>query len=149
MAVTATATHSTLKDISESLNLRADCQIIRESFNRPNLFYKVQPRPSKGLMVEVVKWIQDRHSHHTGIIYCHGKEGCEKAAISLREQGLNARHYHAGRTRSLCSQPKIALSCGRPIVSGENTSSRGMEVGRMRDSRCYSELRVPIYPEVI
>lgn len=100
MAVTATATLSTVKDIKESLHLRADCEIIQQSFCRPNLNLLVKPKPPGNqadlLDSEIIKFIQLRYLREAGIIYCLAKEKCEKIAKTLNANGLNAEHYHAG-----------------------------------------------------
>lgn len=91
MALTATANSNTVDDILQRLKLR-DPAIFTQSFNRTNLNYEIVPK--KGVD-EVARFIKSKHSNHSGVIYCLGRDKCEKVAKQLRDKGLSAKHYHA------------------------------------------------------
>jgi superfamily II DNA helicase RecQ len=70
-----------------------------QSFNRPNLFYAVQPKPStkKKVVQSIAGFVKSQHATHTGIVYGFSKVECEELAEQLRnDYGLSAKHYHAG-----------------------------------------------------
>lgn len=96
MALTATATEAMKEDIISKLGLKNDCIRLTQSFNRPNLTYKVVPKV-KGVVQSMAEWILENHPSSTGIVYCFSKNNCEEVAKNLREKHrLNALHYHAG-----------------------------------------------------
>ncbi|KAF9267711.1 ATP-dependent DNA helicase, partial [Marasmius fiardii PR-910] len=94
MALTATATTATLADIKKQLKLNQNLAYLTQSFNRPNLNYIIHDK-GKNILDNIVDFIFLKHRDHTGIIYCLGREKCEKVAQQLRSKGLTARHYHA------------------------------------------------------
>ncbi|KAA1478750.1 ATP-dependent RNA helicase [Dentipellis sp. KUC8613] len=93
MALTATATREQQRDIITGLGLR-DYLLLTQSFNRSNLHYAIQKKPPRTVDF-VHKWIMDKHPQETGIIYCGGRDKCEKVAKQLRDLGLTAKHFHA------------------------------------------------------
>jgi len=96
MALTATATKEVRADVIHNLKMQG-CEPFTQSFNRPNLTYIVRPKV-KGLVDEITNIIQKDYPDKTGIIYCLSKASCEQVADKLREDRINARHYHAGMT---------------------------------------------------
>lgn len=98
MALTATANKTAIQDIRTRLGLR-DPLYLMQSFNRPNLYYAVQPKPStkKKVVQAIAGFIKSQHATHTGIVYGFSKLECEELAEQLRnDYGLSAKHYHAG-----------------------------------------------------
>ena len=91
-AFTATATHRVQEDIVTRLGLR-NPHIIRASFNRPNLFYKVVPKnkPSE----QILKFVSARPGE-AGIIYRTTRKSVEQTAELLSRHGIRALPYHAG-----------------------------------------------------
>ncbi|GKB23104.1 ATP-dependent DNA helicase Q-like 4A protein [Tanacetum coccineum] len=92
LALTATATASVKEDVVQALGL-VDCIIFRQSFNRPNLRYSVNPKTKK-CMEDIDKFIKDNHFDECGIIYCLSRNDCEKVATELKECGHKAAFYH-------------------------------------------------------
>ncbi len=91
-AFTATATHEVALDIVGQLELR-EPEVLRGSFDRPNLFYAAKPRRGGfDMMLEVVR----RHPNQSGIIYCISRKETESTAERLRSLGFSAVAYHAG-----------------------------------------------------
>lgn len=94
MALTATATSEALQDIVSALGL-TDYVFLSQSFNRPNLRYMVIPK-KRDMETGIVQFIKEKYPNETGIIYCNARAKTEEVAKRLREQGLIARHFHAG-----------------------------------------------------
>jgi len=92
-AYTATATPRVAEDISKQLGLRNPSKLIG-SFDRPNLFYRVEPRPRDA--AQRIAQIAKRHKGGAGIVYCISRKDTEKIAGELNELGLKALPYHAG-----------------------------------------------------
>ncbi|KAG1813019.1 hypothetical protein EV424DRAFT_1566121 [Suillus variegatus] len=97
MALTATANKTAIQDIHALLGLR-DPLCLMQSFNRPNLYYAVQPKPSmkKKVVQTIAGFIRSQNATHTGIVYGFSKLKCEELAEKLRnDYGSSAKHYHA------------------------------------------------------
>ena len=91
-AFTATATRRVQKDIIARLGLRSP-HLVRASFNRPNLFYKVVPKQKAG--VQILKHVQE-HAGEPGIVYRTTRRNVVETADMLTEHGIKALPYHAG-----------------------------------------------------
>jgi bloom syndrome protein len=94
MALTATANQRTVADILSQLKLK-DLAMFTQSFNRVNLKYIVQKK-KKNHLNDIISFIQTRHRGKAGIVYCNARARCERVAAELRENGVNAAHFHAG-----------------------------------------------------
>ncbi|KZT20245.1 ATP-dependent DNA helicase [Neolentinus lepideus HHB14362 ss-1] len=95
MALTATANSKTRRDIIDRLGIQG-CEVLLQSFNRPNLHYSVRPKSGKTIVCDIATYIKSRHSGETGIIYCLSRDKCEEVAKELRDKyNLRARHFHA------------------------------------------------------
>ncbi|EIJ87551.1 bloom syndrome protein [Nematocida parisii] len=94
-ALTATATAAVKKDVTDALRLK-NCKIFTQSFNRPNLKYRVIPK-TKNQIAEIVSFIETHYPEDSGIIYCLSKRDCEWLAETLqKDHGIRAGYYHAG-----------------------------------------------------
>lgn len=92
IALTATADKLVRKDIIERLGLK-DYELFVSSFNRPNIFYRVEPkRNSYARLLEYLETKRDE----SGIVYCLSRNSAESLAADLRDEGFNALAYHAG-----------------------------------------------------
>ncbi len=91
-AFTATATKQVQDDVVAKLGLRSP-HIVRASFNRPNLFYKVIPKekPSE----QILRFVQ-AHSGEPGIIYRTTRKSVDQTTNMLAKHGIRALPYHAG-----------------------------------------------------
>lgn len=95
MALTATATNLVQADIIQNLGIQ-DCVKYKQSFNRPNLRYKVL-RKSKSVQLDIVSFIKTHYDGQCGIIYCLSKKDCEVMAETLSSKyHLRASYFHAG-----------------------------------------------------
>ena len=95
IALTATATPKVQQDIVENLGLRTP-QIYISSFNRPNLYYEIQPKIKKSQTDEnIVRFIKSM-KQKSGIIYTLNRKTTEELADILMANGIKAVAYHAG-----------------------------------------------------
>jgi ATP-dependent DNA helicase RecQ len=95
IALTATATPKVQSDIVKNLGLR-DPKIFISSFNRPNLYYEVQPKVNLDQTNKsIVRFIQ-QHKGKSGIIYTLNRKTTEELASMLMANGIKAVAYHAG-----------------------------------------------------
>lgn len=96
LTLTASATPKVQQDIIRNLQME-NAKTFISSFNRPNLYYEVRPKPSdeKLLHKEIVKFIKD-NANKSGIIYCLTRKRVEDLAELLQLNGIKALPYHAG-----------------------------------------------------
>jgi len=95
IALTATATPKVKSDIVKNLGLR-DPNIFISSFNRPNLYYEIQPKIKKDQTIKsIVRYIIQQKGK-SGIIYTLNRKTTEELADMLVANGIKAVAYHAG-----------------------------------------------------
>jgi len=95
IALTATATPKVQSDIVKNLGLR-DPKIFISSFNRPNLYYEIQPKIKKDQTIKnIVRYIIQQKGK-SGIIYTLNRKTTEELADMLVANGIKAVAYHAG-----------------------------------------------------
>ena len=92
-AFTATATERVQADIVRLLSLRSPF-IVRASFDRPEIFYRVRSREGDG-DAQILDFIR-RHAGQPGIVYRGARKTVERRQASLAERGIDAIAYHAG-----------------------------------------------------
>ncbi|TGO90334.1 hypothetical protein BPOR_0068g00010 [Botrytis porri] len=101
IALTATATERVKKDVIHNLGMQ-NCEQLKQSFNRPNIYYEVRRKTGKGstaaMFSEITKMLSVDYKNQSGIIYCLSRDNCEEVAKKLREQGIKAHHFHAHMT---------------------------------------------------
>ena len=93
MALTATATRATHKEITERLHL-PEARHFVASFDRPNIQYRIEPKvdPRRQLL----QFIRAQPTGSAGIVYALSRKSVEQTAEYLRTQGVDALAYHAG-----------------------------------------------------
>ena len=96
IALTATATPKVQQDILKNLEIQ-DADIYISSFNRPNLYYEIRPKPKDefALNKELIRFINN-HKDRSGIIYCLSRKKVEELTETLVVNGIKALPYHAG-----------------------------------------------------
>ncbi|MBT3423880.1 MAG: ATP-dependent DNA helicase RecQ, partial [Bacteroidetes bacterium] len=100
IALTASATPKVQDDILKNLDME-DANSFTSSFDRPNLYYEVRPKPSnKHAVKDIISYIKGNLGK-SGIIYCLTRKKVEELAESLRINGIKAIEYHAGMESSL------------------------------------------------
>ncbi|MGO2519590.1 MAG: DNA helicase RecQ [Microbacterium sp.] len=99
MALTATATRATHKELTERLQLdgapgSAGAKHFVASFDRPNIQYRIVPKvdPRK----QLVSFIRTQPENAAGIVYALSRKSVEQTATYLAAQGFDALPYHAG-----------------------------------------------------
>ncbi len=89
IAVTATADAQTKKDIMKLLSIS---NVYTNSFDRPNIEYKILPRKKTDL-ISVLNNVSG-----TGIVYCSTRESVSTTYAFLKQNHFNVAIYHAGLT---------------------------------------------------
>lgn len=103
IGLTATATPKVQSDILKNLGLRKPAIFI-SSFNRPNLYYEIQPKVNlEQTNKSIVRFIQ-QHRNKSGIIYTLNRKTTEELANMLMANGIKAVAYHAGLDAKLRSE---------------------------------------------
>jgi ATP-dependent DNA helicase RecQ len=92
-AFNATATEQVQADIVRLLSLR-DPFIVRASFDRPEIFYRVRSREGDG-DAQILDFVR-RHPGQPGIVYRGTRKTVERTATYLAGHGIDAVAYHAG-----------------------------------------------------
>lgn len=105
LGLTATATTKILLDVQKILQIQG-CLILKSSFNRPNLYYEVRPKPlvQKDYLSEVEDLLKHKYSGKTGIIYTTTIKDTEETCNQLRERGIKCVFYHANMDPDLRSR---------------------------------------------
>lgn len=96
IALTATATENVKVDVIHNLGMKG-CEVLTQSFNRPNLVYTVLAKNKKAeMMNKIVDLVTNKYRGQTGIIYTLSRKNCEVLANELWEKhGVQAVFYHA------------------------------------------------------
>ncbi|MBR1793403.1 MAG: RecQ family ATP-dependent DNA helicase [Bacteroidales bacterium] len=96
LTLTASATPKVQQDIVRNLHME-DAKSFVSSFNRPNLYYEVRPKPADAMTLhkEIIRFIK-QHPGKSGIIYCLTRKKVEDLAELLQTNGIKALPYHAG-----------------------------------------------------
>ena len=116
IALTATATDATRREIVERLDLGSARQFV-SSFDRPNIQYRVETKSQP--LQQLLALIRAEHSGDAGIVYCLSRASVEKTAAFLTEHGIAALPYHAGldaRVRS-ANQSRFLREDGMIMVA--------------------------------
>jgi ATP-dependent DNA helicase RecQ len=93
IALTATATAATRREIVERLDLGSARQFV-SSFDRPNIQYRIEPKNQP--LAQLMQLIRTEHPGDAGIVYCLSRASVEKTADALVAEGIPALPYHAG-----------------------------------------------------
>ena len=93
VALTATATDATHREITERLRL-TEAQHFVASFDRPNIQYRIDPKVEA--RKQLLAFIRSQPAGSAGIVYALSRKSVEQTAEYLRTQGIDALPYHAG-----------------------------------------------------
>ena len=138
IALTATATEPTRKEIAQRLDLTGARQFV-SSFDRPNIQYRIESKQQP--LQQLLALIRSEHPGDAGIVYCLSRASVEKAAEFLVENGIPALPYHAGldnRVRA-ANQSRFLREEGMVMVA---TIAFGMGIDKP-DVRFVAHLDLP------
>ncbi|WP_130446643.1 DNA helicase RecQ [Kribbella rubisoli] len=138
IALTATATEATHKEIATRLNL-SEAKHFVASFDRPNIQYRIVPKDSP--QRQLLDLLRTEHAGDAGIVYCLSRNSVEKTATFLTQNGIEAVPYHAGldsRTRAE-NQSRFLREDGLVVVA---TIAFGMGIDKP-DVRFVAHLDLP------
>lgn len=93
IALTATATRETHKEITERLRME-DARHFVSNFDRPNIQYRIESKDRA--KDQLLRLIQSEHPGEAGIVYCMSRKSVESTAAWLGARGVDAKPYHAG-----------------------------------------------------
>lgn len=93
VALTATATPETHREITERLHLDRARHFVA-SFDRPNIRYRIEPK--QNARAQLIDFIRNEHAGDAGIVYALSRKRVEQTAAALRDAGVDAVAYHAG-----------------------------------------------------
>jgi len=138
IALTATATDATRKEIAERLELTGARHFVA-SFDRPNIQYRIVGKDNP--RAQLVELLRAEHPGDAGIVYCLSRASVEQTAEHLVAQGIPALPYHAGldaRTRAT-NQSRFLREDGLVMVA---TIAFGMGIDKP-DVRFVAHLDLP------
>lgn len=138
IALTATATEQTRKEIAVRLDLTGAKQFV-SSFDRPNIQYRIESKAQP--LQQLLSLIRSEHSGDAGIVYCLSRASVEKTAEFLMQNGIAALPYHAGLDASVRSanQNRFLREDGMIMVA---TIAFGMGIDKP-DVRFVAHLDLP------
>ncbi|MFC6325257.1 DNA helicase RecQ [Microbacterium koreense] len=93
MALTATATRDTHRELTERLRLPSAKHFVA-SFDRPNIQYRIEAKVDPRR--QLVAFIRAQPEGSAGIVYALSRKSVEQTADFLSAQGIDALPYHAG-----------------------------------------------------
>ena len=136
LALTATATPEVLEDVQEKLLFRQK-NVVRQSFERPNLSYSVlYEHKKREKMLDILRSVPG-----SGIVYVRSRGECKDVAQLLLQQRIGASYYHAGLTPEERSDRQEAWMAGRTRIM-VCTNAFGMGIDKP-DVRAVVHLQLP------
>src|SRR5699024_1323291 len=93
VALTATATRETHREITERLHLGSARHFVA-SFDRPNIQYRIEAKTEARR--QLLQFIRSQPDRSAGIVYALSRKSVEQTASFLAGQGIDAIPYHAG-----------------------------------------------------
>lgn len=93
IALTATATPETHREITERLHLQHARHFV-SSFDRPNIRYRIVAK--QNARAQLISFVRGEHAGDAGIVYALSRKRVEQTAAALRDAGVDAVAYHAG-----------------------------------------------------
>lgn len=97
LGLTATATPTVINNIQQILNING-CYVLKDSFFRANLHYKVKnvdDLKKEELISKIAKLVTGRFRGQSGLIYCLTIKEVEEVCLKLNSLGIKAMPYHA------------------------------------------------------
>ena len=138
IALTATATPETHREITERLHLGRAKHFV-SSFDRPNIRYRIEAKGQ--VRQQLTGFVKDQHAGEAGIIYALSRRKVEQTASWLRDAGVDAVAYHAGlpAAERLAAQTRFLREDGVVVVA---TIAFGMGIDKP-DVRFVAHIDLP------
>jgi len=138
LALTATATSATRREIAERLELN-DAPHFVASFDRPNIQYRIVEKNE--VKRQLLSFIKAEHEGDCGIVYCLSRARVEETADFLSDNGIPALPYHAGLSAQVraANQARFLREEGMIMVA---TIAFGMGVNKP-DVRFVAHIDLP------
>ena len=138
IALTATATPETHREITERLHLGRAKHFV-SSFDRPNIRYRIEAKGQ--VRQQLTGFVKDQHAGEAGIVYALSRRKVEQTAGWLREAGVDAVAYHAGlpAAERLAAQTRFLREDGVVVVA---TIAFGMGIDKP-DVRFVAHIDLP------
>ena len=138
IALTATATPETHREITERLHLGKARHFV-SSFDRPNIRYRIESKQSA--RAQLIQFVRGEHAGDAGIVYALSRKRVEQTAKALRDAGVDAVAYHAGLPASerLEAQTRFLREDGVVVVA---TIAFGMGIDKP-DVRFVAHIDLP------
>ena len=138
IALTATATEQTRREIAQRLDLAGASQFV-SSFDRPNIQYRIESKAQP--LQQLLSLLRTEHAGDAGIVYCLSRASVEKTAEFLRDNGIPALPYHAGLDTAVraSNQSRFLREDGMVMVA---TIAFGMGIDKP-DVRFVAHLDLP------
>jgi ATP-dependent DNA helicase RecQ len=133
LALTATATDSVIRDIKNSLNLK-NPNIIKGSFKRENLIFQIQYLETESEKeVKLINILNNFQEPGRIIIYCSTRKKTEELEDLLKNNGIKATYYHAGRTDKQRNTVQNGFLSGKvKILIATNAFGMGIDLPDIR-----------------
>ena len=138
IALTATATPETHREITERLHLGRAMHFV-SSFDRPNIRYRIEAKGQ--VRQQLTSFVKDQHAGEAGIVYALSRRKVEQTAGWLRDAGVDAVAYHAGlpAAERLAAQTRFLREDGVVVVA---TIAFGMGIDKP-DVRFVAHIDLP------
>ncbi|HUH60693.1 MAG TPA: DNA helicase RecQ [Candidimonas sp.] len=138
LALTATATTATRREIAERLDLSEAPHFVA-SFDRPNIRYRIVEKNE--VRKQLLSFIRAEHEGDCGIVYCLSRARVDETAAFLAENGIPALPYHAGLNANVraANQARFLREEGMVMVA---TIAFGMGVNKP-DVRFVAHIDLP------
>lgn len=138
IALTATATPATHREITERLHLGRARHFV-SSFDRANIRYRIVPK--QNVRSQLVSYLRAEHQGEAGIVYALSRKRVEQTAAALCDAGIDAVAYHAGMsaTARLEAQTRFLREDGVVVVA---TIAFGMGIDKP-DVRFVAHIDLP------
>ena len=138
IALTATATPETHREITERLHLGRAKHFV-SSFDRPNIRYRIEAKGQ--VRQQLTGFVKDQHAGEAGIVYALSRRKVEQTAGWLRDAGVDAVAYHAGlpAAERLTAQTRFLREDGVVVVA---TIAFGMGIDKP-DVRFVAHIDLP------
>jgi ATP-dependent DNA helicase RecQ len=135
MALTATATVETSREIIDRLALR-DPVVVRTGFDRPNLRFDVIPLAGRGAVARKWAYLLDGLRSKDGapaIVYCGTRRETDEVAEGLVRAGIPAVGYHAGMDGDARASAMNEFMTGRVgVIAATNAFGMGVDRADVR-----------------